>query len=123
MISSINKDLRSKGHKLTLEVRKDTIAIRGTFPMKNGERKRMYISTGLKADPKSPPLAEMDIEPSLEPLQVRLLVDNSVITTGSNSVITTDIESIQPLISVTVTLYIPAVVTVIAAEGEPLSHS
>ena len=59
MISSINKDLRSKGHRLTLEIKRDSIWIRGTFPLKNGERKRMYISTGLKADPKSAPLAEI----------------------------------------------------------------
>ena len=59
MITSINKDLRAKGHKLTLEILKEGIWMRGTFPFKNGIKKRTYISTGLKADPKSAPLAEI----------------------------------------------------------------
>jgi len=58
MISSINKDLRSKGHAVTLEILKDGIFIRGTFPVGDGTRKRKRISTGIKADPKSAPLAE-----------------------------------------------------------------
>ena len=56
MISSINKGLRSKGHPLTLEILKDGIFIRGTFPVGDGTRKR--ISTGIKAVPKSELLAE-----------------------------------------------------------------
>ena len=59
MISSINKDLRSKGHKVTLEIRREMIWIRGTFPLADGSKKRKSISTGLKADPKSAPLAEI----------------------------------------------------------------
>jgi len=59
MISSINKDLRSKGHKVTLEIRREMVWIRGTFPVGDGTKKRKSISTGLKADPKSAPLAEI----------------------------------------------------------------
>ena len=59
MISSINKDLRAKGHRATLEITHNQIRIRGTFPFQNGVKKRTYISTGLTADPKSPPLAEI----------------------------------------------------------------
>ena len=59
MISSINKDLRSKGHAVTLEILKDGIFIRGTFPVGDGTKKRKRISTGIKADPKSAPLAEI----------------------------------------------------------------
>ena len=59
MISSINKDLRAKGHRATLEITNNQIRIRGTFPFQNGVKKRTYISTGLTADPKSPPLAEI----------------------------------------------------------------
>ena len=59
MISSINNDLRSKGHRVTLEIKRNSIWIRGTFPLANGTKKRKYVSTGLTADPKSAPLAEI----------------------------------------------------------------
>tara|TARA_Y100001972_G_scaffold4169_1_gene4760 strand:- start:2 stop:1105 length:1104 start_codon:yes stop_codon:yes gene_type:complete len=59
MISSINNDLRSKGHKVTLEIKRNSIWIRGTFPLSDGTKKRKYVSTGLTADPKSAPLAEI----------------------------------------------------------------
>ena len=59
MISSINNDLRAKGHKVTLVIQRNSIRIRGTFPFSDGSKKRTYISSGLSADIKSAPIAEI----------------------------------------------------------------
>ena len=58
LIDVTNKDLRLRGHKASLEVRKDRFYIRGTFPVGNEERKRASISTGIKASIKGVALAE-----------------------------------------------------------------
>ena len=58
LIDVTNKDLRLRGHKASLEVRKERFFIRGTFPIGNGENKRSSIPTGIKASIKGVALAE-----------------------------------------------------------------
>ena len=58
LIDVTNKDLRFRGHKASLEIVKDTIVVRGTFPNGDGTKTRKRISTGLKAAIKSVATAE-----------------------------------------------------------------
>ncbi len=55
-----------------------------------------------------PPVAEAVASPSLPPLQLTLSVYAVAATSTAGSVIVTEAESVQPLASVTVTLYVPA---------------
>ena len=57
LIEVTNKDLRARGHKASLVVHQDLISIRGTFPTEEG-RKRIRISTAVKATIKGVALAE-----------------------------------------------------------------
>ena len=69
-----------------------------------------------------PPVAEAVASPSFPPLQLTLLSTEVAATSTAGSVMTTDEESVQPLASVTVTLYVPAPNPVSVADVPPVFH-
>ena len=77
LIDVTNKDLRGRGHKASLEIFRESIYIRGTFPPKG----RTKINSGVKASIKGVSIAET----RLMDLLVAIKTSGSIIGTISAS--------------------------------------
>jgi hypothetical protein len=69
-----------------------------------------------------PPVAAALAPPSLKLLQLTLLSTIVAAVKAAGSVMVTDDESVKPLLSVTVTEYVPAATPVILAVVAPMFH-